>query len=390
MYYRYRQGNELSIKELIYDEMFFASAQECNDPCEGTFFAIFNKNIDYWERFIDISVGKNFADKNRDLIKTVAYYFTEHSPMYTNEFLSMNHEELVMSFIPCLKSPYDCQALLNIITSMIRNLKIYLPIEHYFVSFSKSNDNFLMWSHYANKHQGYCLIFRPINNKIYQSKHSTRKGFNYRTPNSFAPKMSFTLPDKFELKNVEYIAKPKPLNAFMCLTEYVCGSDYSEEEKQNFRASFDKAYLIKDPIWNYEEEVRILIDGGIQWLARQELKLSQYQRLLHYESTQLVGIILGARMSQELKDRIRSIIIDKVASWFFDIPQDEKIISDFVIFEEKISHTDRSIIVNPIEIIGGSSTIKSTELTFKKRYDDWENGYLLKLSKNSGERVKVD
>lgn len=34
-YYRYRPATELAIKELIYDEMYFASEAECNDPYEG-------------------------------------------------------------------------------------------------------------------------------------------------------------------------------------------------------------------------------------------------------------------------------------------------------------------------------------------------------------------
>ena len=35
LYYRYRSGSELSVKELIYDELYFASRAECNDPYEG-------------------------------------------------------------------------------------------------------------------------------------------------------------------------------------------------------------------------------------------------------------------------------------------------------------------------------------------------------------------
>lgn len=33
--YRYRPFNQLSIKELIYDEIYFASGEESNDPYEG-------------------------------------------------------------------------------------------------------------------------------------------------------------------------------------------------------------------------------------------------------------------------------------------------------------------------------------------------------------------
>ena len=46
LYYRYRSGSELSIKELIYDELYFASQAECNDPYEGKIFAVLEKNED--------------------------------------------------------------------------------------------------------------------------------------------------------------------------------------------------------------------------------------------------------------------------------------------------------------------------------------------------------
>ena len=54
LYYRYRSGNELTMKELIYDEMFFAAAEECNDPYEGRFFAEFPKDEEKWKKLIDV------------------------------------------------------------------------------------------------------------------------------------------------------------------------------------------------------------------------------------------------------------------------------------------------------------------------------------------------
>ena len=91
---------------------------------------------------------------------------------------------------------------------MLKTLEIYSSPEQYFVSFSKSGDNFLMWSHYANNHQDYCLIFRPVDNKIRQNPKNLVKGFRESTANVFLPQMIFNISKEFELKPVEYISEP--------------------------------------------------------------------------------------------------------------------------------------------------------------------------------------
>lgn len=42
----------MSIKELIYDEFYFASAAECNDPYEGKMFAKLENDNTLWDRLI--------------------------------------------------------------------------------------------------------------------------------------------------------------------------------------------------------------------------------------------------------------------------------------------------------------------------------------------------
>ena len=382
--YRYRQGDEISIKELMYNEMFFSSTAECNDPTEGNFFAIFDNNVDYWERLIDISVGKKNADIHRTSIKKLANYFAEKSPISVHDFLSIQYDD---SYLKNFIDPFLFEVILG---KMSKKIKLYAPAEHYFVSFSKNNDNFLMWSHYANKHQGFCLIFRPIDNKIYQDKKRLKTSFDSCTPNSFAPRMSFSIPNGFTLRPVEYTSNPQSLNAFMCMPEYVCGDDYSEEEKKSFRTKFDKTYLIKNLAWKYEEEFRILLSSGVQWLAGDILKLSVQQRLFHYESSQLAGIIFGARMLSKQRERIIEIIQEKIAYFFHDDSKSEKTFSDFMLFEEKITNDERKIVVKPVEIITDTSSIKPENATFQERYIDWQDGWALKFCENGCKRVKLE
>ena len=54
LYYRYRPFSELSLKELMYDELFFASAEECNDPHECWDFLAFPADYDKWHRLLEI------------------------------------------------------------------------------------------------------------------------------------------------------------------------------------------------------------------------------------------------------------------------------------------------------------------------------------------------
>ena len=87
LYYRYRPGTELSIKELIYDELFFASAEECNDPYEGKLFAIFEKNQTRWNNLVKVATKGTPLEAFDGLLHKVIDYFVERSPVFVDEVL---------------------------------------------------------------------------------------------------------------------------------------------------------------------------------------------------------------------------------------------------------------------------------------------------------------
>lgn len=123
-------------------------------------------------------------------------------------------------------------------------------------SFSKSNNDILMWSHYSNGHRGYCLEFDPNKNSeffesvkpvIYQEEHPTIK------------------PEVDNEGNLKF--------------------DYVE---------LINSLLTKSDRWCYEDEFRILnSDEG-----------SKYYTFL---PESLTGIILGAKMSDQNKTIIQSL-----------------------------------------------------------------------------------
>jgi len=52
-YYRYRSDSELSLKELIYNEIYFASPKESNDPFDSKSFYEFPHDTIRWSRLLN-------------------------------------------------------------------------------------------------------------------------------------------------------------------------------------------------------------------------------------------------------------------------------------------------------------------------------------------------
>ena len=260
----------------------------------------------------------------------------------------------------------------------------YFPEERYFASFSKTNDNFLLWSHYANNHKGFCLVYRPINGKIKQNPNWKRT----QTATLPLPRLTFGVPDAFEIQDVEYVSTPKTSDGFMCFPASVAGDNHSPEEIEEARSERAKNYFQKHSVWDYEQEARVVLSSGVQWFAGKKLALPAHQRLFHIDSTQLVGIILGSQMSATQRQRIKEIIVEKVERWSIPIT-DHRIISNFVLFEEMLSETDRKVIIEPTEIYVGSTVITKKQPNFARLYEEWQNGWAIEIKGNSSTRIQI-
>lgn len=379
LYYRYRSGSELCIKELIYDEMFFATPEECNDPYEGKIFAEFPADEECWTNLIKVVAGS----VSENLQKRLVDFFVSISPISVGEVLKIS-EDFILQLT---QGGQEILALNYVVAKLKDYITCYMPAEKYFVCFSKSPDNYLMWSHYANNHKGYCLIFRSVDGYIRQCPKRIRKSISYDTPKAFAPHMSFGIEEKFRMEDVIYVEEPPIIDAFMCFPYAVNGNKYSEDVLAAYRKEFDNVYYCKHSVWKYEQETRIVLSSGIPWLAGGKTSLSLHKRLFHYDSTQLVGIVLGAGMTGEQRNRIKEIIKEKIDSWH-DGSRENKVIYDFVIFEEKLSEMKRQITIEPIEICG-MIDIKRGNPKFDEKYEEWKQGYAIQYEGHSGKRIIV-
>lgn len=388
-YYRYRPMSELSIKELMYDEMFFASTEESNDPYEGKVFFKFEKSQEKWKRLLEVA-WKNIEVPNKDkYIEAFSKYLTDKSPLTFDEFQTLDFKEIKFSTTGELSI---FNTVLHLIPMLKSFVEIYKPDKKYFVSFSKTADNYLMWSHYANKHNGYCLILRSIDGGIYQSHNTCRKGISRNTPNSFSPHMSYGIQQKFEMTDVIYNDDEANVDAFLCFPEYVGGHKFENEyERISHCKQLQKPFLEKNSCWSYEQETRLLLHAPYAWLFGENIEYTKYERLLHYDSSHLVGIVLGHKMSNEDKSRIKEIVCEKMENRHKnELGKDVRRLFDFVLFEAELSPQKRSVEIVPKEIYGGIKILTPKDESFRKQYDEWKQGYCIEIKGTSGSKVKID
>lgn len=381
LYYRYRSGSELSMKELIYDELYFASREECNDPYEGKTFSTFSADKELWSNLIDEALKSHNKDFDGPLKEKVVEYFLSKSPMPIENILKISRDE----FINIGARSFE-QRILPLMLDAIQAYVIwYSPEERYFASFSKTNDNFLLWSHYANNHKGFCLVYRAIDGKLKQNPNWKRK----QTATLPLPRLTFMVPDAFEFHDVQYVSTPKSSNGFMCFPASVAGDKHTPEEVEEAQSERAKNYLQKHSVWDYEQEARVVLSSGVQWFAGKKLTLPAHQRLFHIDSTQVVGIILGSQMPATQRERIKEIITEKVERW--NIPTtDHRIISNFVLFEETLSETNRKVVIKPKEIYTGTSIITKEDADFACLYDEWKKGYAIEFNDGSSKKIIIE
>jgi hypothetical protein len=132
---------------------------------------------------------------------------------------------------------------------------------------TEKNDSILMWSHYADKHQGVCLQFRGLE--------------NWRTP----PLRGIYSDDYPTVDLFEY-------------EPFMDRQDEAARAKQ--KEMVERMYLTKATGWRYEHEWRI-----IDWAAARSVG----SRGLHQLPPDvLVGVILGCRVTDHDKQKIMDCI----------------------------------------------------------------------------------
>ena len=382
LYYRFRALSELTLKELLYSEMYFASPEECNDPFDSKTFYTFSDDHNRWCKLISLALDNSKLTYNKEEFKRFADYYCGLCPLTFDEVRS---SQLLKDFIP---NDVTEEIIKDVLSSEIPDIiKLYSPSTRYFVSFAKDCSESLMWSHYADKHKGFCLIFRPINNRIKQFEFQKKHQIVRDTPNSFSVKMSYQMPEAFDFVDIDYLKNVRQSSAFFHLPVAVSGEAESDKQITAIRNEQESHYKQKGINWSYEKESRLMLPPPASWLFGKHIGYTKQERLFHYDPSHLVGIIYGARMTFDEKKRIHEILKER-KEWFYRYPNYKRIEFNFVEFNASLSSKERKVDIQPLAM-NPHNKISIGDKDFDRLYKEWQEGWGFEREVGSSRKIKV-
>lgn len=324
--YKYRPLNDLLYRELYYQELYFASYSELNDPLDLSAIIDFSpKDIQQIENLIwllfkttliihekpltdsEQSNNKNLIEfnKNEKLRNTYKSLLFDRLTQLakTQEFISIDDIESILlatyEFIPCRFSILDFKLELNRLT------KIFLE-NSYVNCFSECNNDFLMWSHYASKHSGICLEFTLEKHRFFPFK---KTGLRSANKQEYLKRISsWNINETIfweKIHKVKYQDNAPHINFFefspVFDNEYNCDLiGLSKRWTHKFARELESAFSTKTMPWAYENEWRAII---INFKDKKEPE----ERISYYPIECLTGIYFGIRTPEEVKKRIFKI-----------------------------------------------------------------------------------
>ena len=370
LYYRYRPISELSLKELRYGEMYFSSTKENNDPYDGKVFLSYEFDEIKWKYLFERAWLR--VDLPKELITEIALNLSKmvikNNPKTYEDVMSFDFQKAILASYP--KADLILAYQLSLLIKQF--IEIYTPEKPYTVSFSKKPNDMLMWSHYASQHKGYCLVFRELDGCLYQNK-----------LNKITTIRNLAIGDKFQFCDVSYVSACKLLDASRFMPAGISDITFQDEaDRLEFIMENENSALEKHICWEYEKEARLLLYPTYAWIMGKHIEFTKEERLFYYEPTQLVGIILGALMDENYKDRVKEIVKRnnrKIAE-----THKEGAIFDFVLFEASMLNNRREVSVQPTEIYRWGDVITKDNKDFYSRYQDWNNGWALVFNGQGG------
>lgn len=247
--FRYRSYNEFTLKEILYDELWFSSVENLNDPFEFPFFFNRDYKYDYW-----------------DLLRI----YTECKIRTIDQIITLNKNDDL--------SP---EKQLNLIDDLITELESNIRkdiLESNVCCFTKKSNNSLMWSHYADGMRGLCIAY---DQDLLSEANVT-------------------------WEKIEYVNLIKKMHISDCRVEE---TDKSTNDHYHAKIIFDhndlyKYSYFKHLNWKYEEEVRSVI-------TKFDDKHIVNGQVWKIKENTIKGVIVGYKMPKYNMDIIRMICRNK-------------------------------------------------------------------------------
>ena len=324
--FKYRPLSEFLFKELYYQELYFASYFELNDPldlsariefscekCEQVeylLFFLFKTTLSFDTKTEDQKLNnKSLLEFNDNKSKVSEFQQT----VFENIIRLKSEKERIWdtdieTIIGSASKKHNLQFqfdLENFKTELKRITSKFLE-NSYATCFSESNDDFLMWSHYSSKHSGICLEFELEHSGLFPYIGKPIRNLDYE---KFKERMS-----KWDLethmywdriKKVNYEGEQPFINFFefspVFANEHDCDLiGLSKPWTHYFAHQLEWVFSTKTAPWKYEKEWRAIeINFG-------EPKEPE-ERIRHYPLESLKAIYFGMRTPESTKKRIYQI-----------------------------------------------------------------------------------
>lgn len=324
--YKYRPLTDSLFKELYYQELYFASYSELNDPLDLSARIEFTpKQISQIENllwFLFKTTLKIHEGQISDGVKSNNQKLIEFSQ---SEELRNNYKALLFDRLTRVAAEQEfifIDELESILISTADDIPFQLDLPSFKIElkrltvkflenshvtcFSERNNDFLMWSHYASKHSGICLEFTLENGNLFPYKITGRKVHNKEEYLQRVSKWNIDETIIWErIKKVKYQDKQPHINFFdfspVFNNEYDCDLiALSKSWTHQFAYELESVFSTKTLPWAYENEWRAIeINFGD--------KKEPEGRINHYPIECLTGIYFGIRTPEEIKKRIYKI-----------------------------------------------------------------------------------
>ena len=367
----------------MYGELFFTSTEECNDPFDSKSFYEFPNDVNRWAQLFKFVLGK-LQNLYPQCANIVASEVCRNCPLTFEEASSLDYYSLFFQ----VTNKKDQQFALAAANGVEHVFNLYKPPTRYFVSFSRVNNEPLMWSHYAMRHEGFCLVFRSHDGMLKQNPLLARTSVQRKTPAGMAPSMGYGIPDGFLFQDISYVPVVNHLCAFQLFPQAVAGRIQSEEERIEIAHIQANQYLQKHPSWSYESESRLTLSIPTPWLFGDRFEYSVQERIFNFEQTQLVGIIFGARMSDDHKNRVYQILDDRKEQISKQVNY-KRVIFDFLVQQAQLSSRHREIEIHPAKLITLLEPIEPNDKKFEQKYQQWIEGWGMEIDGPKGSLVQI-
>ncbi len=306
-FFKYYRANLNFEKAIRYNEIYFSENKELNDPHDLKAFYYFEDDPQLWvdllsippqyntwslESFLNCS-DQSLVKALNNVFKGISFDSLEGSIFDEIEKIK---EDLLNVFESHLKEQVDspegfefyadyppsqkaqlCLQFLSALLARAVNFSLYS------VSFSDLALSPKMWAHYADGFKGCVVIYRS-HNEEYIGLGSNILDRDLKV---------------FKYSKVNYIDSDKMIPVLACA---ISGAEKVEQ-----------AFLQKNSFWDYESEYRLFSMTGSNATQHAMVKVPPKNprvRILHHQTNDILGVIFGARCTNDLKERVAMTLMD--------------------------------------------------------------------------------